>query len=73
MKRSARAMGWCEFCGKLLYVDRKTAKKVANQHKEDHKSVYRCPANGAMFHVGGVPDEVIRGEISRSEYFGSAS
>jgi hypothetical protein len=69
MKRSSRALGYCPQCQKLLYTDRKTAKKVARQHHEDHKSVYPCPINPILFHVGGVPDEVISGALTRGEYF----
>lgn len=73
MKRSSYAIGYCDPCEKLLYVDRKTARRVVRLHHEDHKSVYRCPVNQSLFHVGGVPDEVISGQISRSEYFGRVS
>lgn len=74
MRRSARALGWCEPCGKLLYESRKIARKVAREHHEDHKNEYRCPVNTGLFHVGGLPDEVIMGELTRAEYYhGSAS
>ena len=69
MKRTAHAMGFCTPCGKLLYVSRKVARKIARQHREAHKSVYQCPVNQALFHVGGVPNQVIRGDLTRSEYY----
>jgi hypothetical protein len=72
MKRSARAIGWCEDHGKLLYVDRKTARQVAREHRS-HKNEFLCAMNPLFWHVGELPPEVISGEISRSEYFGSAS
>ena len=72
MKRSARAIGWCPSHGKLLYVNRKTARKAAKEHPE-HKSEYPCSVNTDLWHVGGVPDKVIKGEMTRTEYYGSAS
>lgn len=72
-RRSARAIGWCDFHGKLLYDSRKTARKVAREHHGDHKSEYECTVTHALFHVGEVPDEVIRGEMTRTEYFRKAS
>lgn len=72
-RRSARAIGWCDFHGKLLYSSRKIARKVSKDHHEDHKGEYECSVTLGMFHVGGVPDEVIRGEMTRTEYFGRAS
>jgi hypothetical protein len=72
MKRSARAMGWCTTDEKLLYVNRKMARKAAKEHPE-HKSEYRCSANPGLWHIGGVPGAVIRGEMTRREYYGSAS
>lgn len=73
MRRSSHAFGFCELHQKLLYLTRKQARKVARSHKEDHKSVYECPVHPKLYHVGGVPDEVIRGEMTRSEYFKDAS
>lgn len=72
MKRSSRAIGWCPPCRKLLYSDRKTAKKVARAHRE-HKSEYPCPEQDNMWHVGGVPELVIRGEMTRAEYYKDVS
>lgn len=69
MRRSGRAAGWCEFHEKLLYVDRKTARKVSKQHHEDHKSEYECTMVPGMYHVGGVPDEVMKGQMTRTEYY----
>lgn len=71
-KRSSLAMGWCEVHGKLLYVDRKTAKKAARCHPS-HKNEFPCDENGAMWHIGELPLAVIRGEITRDDYFRSAS
>lgn len=73
MKRSGRAMGWCPVCGKLLYATRKVARQAAREHPDRHMNEFRCDANPAMWHIGGVPDAVIKGEITRSEYYGSAS
>jgi hypothetical protein len=72
MKRSSRALGWCPPCGKLLYATRKQAKKVSREHNS-HMNEYRCPVNPAMFHVGGLPEAVIKGKLTRNEYYGDAS
>jgi len=68
VRRSSRALGWCAACRKLLYPSRKAARKVAREHR-DHKNEYPCPVNSAMFHVGGLPESVIRGEVTRGEYY----
>lgn len=72
MKRSARAMGWCPIHGKLLYVNRKTAKQAAREH-QSHKNEFKCEVNPAMWHIGELPAAVISGEMTRNEYFRSAS
>ena len=72
MKRSARALGWCLVHGKLLYLDRKTAKKAAHEHRS-HKNEFRCDINPGLWHIGELPSAVISGEMTRNEYYGSAS
>ncbi|HEY6073134.1 MAG TPA: hypothetical protein VIV15_07005 [Anaerolineales bacterium] len=73
MRRSARAMGWCPVCGKLLYANRKIARKAAREHADRHMNEYPCGANPALWHIGGVPGAVIKGDVTRTEYYGSAS
>lgn len=71
-KDQARSLsfGWCEDCEKLSYIDRKTARKVAVQHREDHKSVYQCKFRPQLWHVGGLPDAVMEGRVTRGDWFG---
>lgn len=73
MRRSSNAMGWCAPCGKLLYDTRKKAKRIAREHHQAHKSEYPCPVNQILWHVGEVPEEVIKGNITRNEYYGKVS
>ena len=70
--RSTLAMGWCPVHGKLLYVNRKTAKKAAREHST-HKNEFPCDTNPAMWHIGELPAAVIRGEITRDQYYRSVS
>jgi hypothetical protein len=68
INKTAGAIGWCDNCGKLLYLDRSKARAVGRQHRP-HKGTYRCPVNGQMWHVGRVPRAVIEGHLTRDEYF----
>lgn len=70
--RSSLAMGWCPVHGKLLFVNRKTARKAARAHPT-HKNEFQCDVNPAMWHIGELPQAVIRGEMTRDQYYGSAS
>jgi hypothetical protein len=66
--KTSTAIGYCDVHRKLSYTDRKRARAVARQHTE-RKNVYRCTANEGMWHIGGLPEEVRHGHISKSEYF----
>jgi hypothetical protein len=62
---------WCNFHNKWGYVNRKSAKYVAKQHKEHHKGVYLC---GTMedvprWHVGRLDPNVIAGVLTREERY----
>ena len=69
MKRSSRAMGWCTKDGKLLYASRKVARQAAREHVS-HKNEYQCSEIPGLWHIGEVPERVIRGEMTRNEYYG---
>lgn len=69
---TALATAYCYKHEKLSYSSRRIAKQVARNHA-DHKSVYRCDANPVLWHVGGLPPAVLRGEKTRNEYYGNAS
>lgn len=72
MGRSSGAVSWCTYHQKLLYTSRSRARKAARAHS-DHKSPYPCTINPNLWHIGGLPEEVKRGEMTRDEFFGSAS
>lgn len=64
--RNWRSLGFCGLHRKQLYVDRNTAKQVARLHQGQHKSAYRCgPEHPGMYHIGGLPKEIIAGTASR--------
>lgn len=62
------ALGWCDYHQKLLYDGRKQAKKAARMHVE-HKSTYECSFSPGLFHVGGLPESVMRGRLTRGQVF----
>lgn len=66
--KPAKSIGWCPVHQKRMYTDRKRARRVARQHS-DHKNAYPCDANEGMWHIGGLPGPVIRGEMSKDEFF----
>lgn len=66
--RSSLAMGWCEVHGKLLYVNRKTARRAAKAHST-HKNEFECEEIPALWHIGELPVAVIRGEVTRDSYY----
>lgn len=66
--KTATAVGWCEVHRKLLYTDRKRARRIARKHTT-HKSTYPCNVSDGMWHVGGLPVEVLTGEMTRYEFY----
>lgn len=56
--------GYCNSCGKIIYLERKAARHIARQH-HPRKSVYRCPFNDMFWHVGGLPNVVRWGKTGR--------
>lgn len=72
VNKTASAIAWCETHGKLLYTDRKRARAVARQHPS-HKNVYRCDVSEGLWHIGGLPEEVRHGHVTKDEFFGRAS
>lgn len=66
--RTRTASGWCEWCRKLMYGDRRTARKAARQHRE-HKAAYVCPVNEMWWHIGGLPTDIVKGNLTRDEFF----
>jgi hypothetical protein len=72
MSRDTGAMGYCEVHEKLMYPDRKSARKVARQHAS-HKNAYRCSVNTMFWHIGELPRMVIEGHVDRETYYGEAA
>ena len=67
--KNSNAVSWCATHQKLLYTDRRRARRVARQHTE-HKQAYRCDVNEGMWHIGGLPEVVRRGYTTKDKYFG---
>jgi hypothetical protein len=72
MGRSSGAVSWCWFHGKLLYTSRKRARVAARAHP-DHQSPYPCDVNHALWHIGGLPAEVKRGDMTRDQFYGKSA
>jgi hypothetical protein len=66
--KSANAVSWCPEHQKLLYTDRKRARRVARQHSE-HKNAFRCDVYQGMWHIGGLPDAIRHGHMTKAEYY----
>lgn len=58
----------CPACGKLRYLSRAAAKKVAKRLPPTDGVRMGAYACGDYWHVGHVPTAVRRGETSRTEY-----
>lgn len=53
--------------GKVVFFDRRGARRVLRQMRGrgknlGHMNVYRCP-HCSLFHVGHVPQQMVKGEI----------
>lgn len=64
-----RAFGWCDWCQKLTYADRGTARQVAKLHYTEHKTAYACPEQPNMYHIGELRQSIINGTNTRSECY----
>ena len=58
----------CAPCDRLVYRERKRAKQAAREQRGRGLHVYRCP-HGYGFHLGHLPSEILRGEVSKQQYF----
>lgn len=70
--KNSNAVGWCPVHRKMLYTDRRRARRVARQHTE-HKQAYRCDVSEGMWHVGGLPEPVRRGYTTKDKFYGRES
>lgn len=71
-KSYVRFASWCDHCDKRSYLARKMAKNVANKHRT-HYSVFQCPIDDQFWHVGRLARAILRGDMTRDEYYGKAS
>jgi hypothetical protein len=63
-------LGRCQAHDKKCLPTRKEARQLAaKQFSDHHMSVYRCDETN-FYHVGGLPESVIRGTITRGEIYG---
>ena len=53
-------------CGKRMYTSRKGAKAAARQLGYQKCSAYRCQMDPDYWHIGHLPEPVIRGRLSRN-------
>lgn len=57
------AIGKCPDCGKVCYVDRKSARRAGKRrHAGEHMSPYKC---GEFWHIGHLPRLTIDGKLDR--------
>jgi hypothetical protein len=61
---TATAAGRCPTCGKVRYLTRRGARKVARRRSMRTVSAYRC---GDFWHLGHLPDRVRTGQDSRDQ------
>lgn len=59
----------CMACGKRTYANAKMAKRAARQLHDTHRDAYPCES-GSGWHIGQLPQAVLRGETTRSEWYG---
>lgn len=67
-RKQQAAVAFCDEHQKQMYSNRKRARRVAALHPE-HKRSYRCDAHPGMWHIGGLPDAVRHGEMTKEEFY----
>lgn len=61
-------MGSVTECGVRGYETRHAAKQAANGHHDNHVRPYKC-RDCDYWHVGALPPEVIRGDMTAAEFY----
>ena len=69
--RDGTALGYCDTHSKLMYPDRKSARKAASR-LSGHLNAYRCTAVPMFWHVGTLNPYVIQGHVDRSTWYQAA-
>lgn len=60
----------CAACGKRAYPSRKVAKRAKADHPDARRlHVYHCRPGAPDWHVGYLPRAVLRGDLTRHEYY----
>lgn len=69
-KNHRTAIAWCEYHEKLMYPTRKAARQAAKSHGV-HKGAYRCDPDAVFvfWHIGGLPEEIRRGHLTRDQFY----
>jgi hypothetical protein len=63
-------------CGKLSHESRASAKAHAKRLKRtagEHLRPYPCPERPAFWHVGHLPQLVLKGYVTADEHYGKAT
>lgn len=61
-------MGSVTECGVKGYENRHDAKQASKGHHDSHVRPYRCQDCG-YWHLGALPEQVIRGELTADEFY----
>lgn len=66
---SVRPYSWCQQCEHRGYRSRSDAKAVRRRHQRDRKglSVFRCPHDDQVFHLGHRPANLTAGRCDRQQ------
>jgi hypothetical protein len=62
-------MGSVTECGLKGYETRHAAKQAARGHHDSHVRPYRCRGGCDYWHVGALPEAVIRGDVTAGELY----
>lgn len=60
-------------CGKRAHITRSSAEehqRRLRQSGDKGSRPYRCPEGNGLWHVGHLPDAVIRGDVTATEHYG---
>ena len=65
-------MGDVTDCGLKGYESRYAAKQAAKHHHHNHVRAFKCTRGCGYWHLGELPIEVMRGEVTAGEFYEEA-